>query len=110
MADLPKLVRSVPAAWQTDELTLDLNRLNSNESTSTFSSSMKPSPLEPLDEPVVASPSFTMSPASKVDMLIGSVANSLCAAGGFCAGSSVVVKHELRYPLALRFLHFAHPL
>lgn len=28
-------------------------------------------------------------------MLIGSVATSLCSAGGFCAGSSVVVKHQV---------------
>lgn len=34
-------------------------------------------------------------PASEVDMLIGSVATSLCSAGGFCAGSSVVVKHQV---------------
>ena len=34
-------------------------------------------------------------PASEVDMLIGSVATSLCSAGGFCAGSSIVVKHQV---------------
>lgn len=33
-------------------------------------------------------------PATEVDMLIGSGATTLCAAGGFCAGSSVVVKHQ----------------
>ncbi|KAF9644208.1 serine palmitoyltransferase [Thelephora ganbajun] len=33
-------------------------------------------------------------PASEIDMLIGSVATSLCSAGGFCAGSSAVVKHQ----------------
>jgi len=33
-------------------------------------------------------------PASQVDMLVGSVANSLCSSGGFCAGSEIVVKHQ----------------
>ncbi|KAF9052215.1 serine palmitoyltransferase [Hymenopellis radicata] len=33
-------------------------------------------------------------PASKVDMLIGSVAIGLCAAGGFCAGTQFVVEHQ----------------
>ncbi|KAI5998916.1 serine palmitoyltransferase [Pisolithus orientalis] len=28
-------------------------------------------------------------PASQVDMLVGSVANGLCSAGGFCAGSTI---------------------
>jgi serine palmitoyltransferase len=32
--------------------------------------------------------------ASQVDMLIGSVATSLAAGGGFCAGSHVVVDHQ----------------
>ena len=43
-------------------------------------------------------------------MLIGSVATSLCAAGGFCAGSSVVVKHQVSSPLIPESLPFAHPL
>ncbi|KAF5350560.1 hypothetical protein D9756_008578 [Leucocoprinus leucothites] len=33
-------------------------------------------------------------PASKVDMLIGSVANGLNSCGGFCAGSQIVVNHQ----------------
>ncbi|RXW22768.1 hypothetical protein EST38_g3074 [Candolleomyces aberdarensis] len=33
-------------------------------------------------------------PASKVDMLIGSCAIGLCAGGGFCAGSNIVVDHQ----------------
>ncbi|TFK32397.1 serine palmitoyltransferase [Crucibulum laeve] len=33
-------------------------------------------------------------PASKVDMLLGSVAIGLCSAGGFCAGSQIVVDHQ----------------
>ncbi|EAU83793.1 serine C-palmitoyltransferase [Coprinopsis cinerea okayama7 len=33
-------------------------------------------------------------PASKVDMLLGSAAIGLCAAGGFCAGSQIVVDHQ----------------
>ncbi|KAF7313338.1 Serine palmitoyltransferase [Mycena chlorophos] len=33
-------------------------------------------------------------PAEKVDMIIGSMANGLCAAGGFCAGSKTVVDHQ----------------
>ncbi|ESK92361.1 serine c-palmitoyltransferase [Moniliophthora roreri MCA 2997] len=33
-------------------------------------------------------------PASKIDMLIGSVAIGLCAGGGFCAGSTNVVEHQ----------------
>ncbi|KAH7926924.1 PLP-dependent transferase [Leucogyrophana mollusca] len=33
-------------------------------------------------------------PASQIDMLVGSVANGLCSAGGFCAGSSIVVDHQ----------------
>lgn len=28
-------------------------------------------------------------------MLIGSAATSLCSAGGFCAGSAVVIKHQV---------------
>ncbi|KAI5988412.1 serine palmitoyltransferase subunit I, partial [Pisolithus albus] len=35
-------------------------------------------------------------PASQVDMLIGSVANGLCSAGGFCAGSTIVTEHQVR--------------
>jgi len=33
-------------------------------------------------------------PAAQVDMLVGSVATSLCSSGGFCAGSEIVVKHQ----------------
>lgn len=33
-------------------------------------------------------------PASQVDMLVGSVANGLCSAGGFCAGSTIVTEHQ----------------
>ncbi|KAJ8072793.1 serine palmitoyltransferase component [Marasmius tenuissimus] len=33
-------------------------------------------------------------PASKIDMLVGSVAIGLCAGGGFCAGSHTVVDHQ----------------
>ncbi|KAL9709208.1 serine palmitoyltransferase component [Leucoagaricus gongylophorus] len=33
-------------------------------------------------------------PASKVDILIGSIANGLNSCGGFCAGSHVVVHHQ----------------
>ncbi|KAF7762079.1 hypothetical protein Agabi119p4_8672 [Agaricus bisporus var. burnettii] len=33
-------------------------------------------------------------PASKVDMLVGSVANGLNSCGGFCAGSQIVVNHQ----------------
>jgi len=33
-------------------------------------------------------------PASKVDMLLGSVAIGLCSSGGFCAGSQFVVDHQ----------------
>ncbi|KAH7883087.1 serine palmitoyltransferase [Phlebopus sp. FC_14] len=33
-------------------------------------------------------------PASQIDMLVGSVANGLCSAGGFCAGSSIVTEHQ----------------
>ncbi|KAK0484472.1 serine palmitoyltransferase [Armillaria novae-zelandiae] len=33
-------------------------------------------------------------PASKVDMLVGSVAIGLCAAGGFCAGTQFVTEHQ----------------
>jgi len=33
-------------------------------------------------------------PASQVDMLVGSCANGLASAGGFCAGSHVVVNHQ----------------
>jgi serine palmitoyltransferase len=34
-------------------------------------------------------------PAAQVDMLVGSVATSLCSSGGFCAGSEIVVKHQV---------------
>ncbi|KAH9955402.1 serine palmitoyltransferase [Russula dissimulans] len=33
-------------------------------------------------------------PASQIDILLGSVANGLNAAGGFCAGSHIVVNHQ----------------
>ncbi|KIJ64715.1 hypothetical protein HYDPIDRAFT_111301 [Hydnomerulius pinastri MD-312] len=33
-------------------------------------------------------------PASQIDMLVGSVANGLCSAGGFCAGSTIVTEHQ----------------
>ncbi|KAG6380375.1 serine palmitoyltransferase [Boletus reticuloceps] len=33
-------------------------------------------------------------PAKQIDMLVGSVANGLCSAGGFCAGSSIVTEHQ----------------
>ncbi|KLO06517.1 serine palmitoyltransferase [Schizopora paradoxa] len=33
-------------------------------------------------------------PATDVDMIVGSVANSLASCGGFCAGSKVVVDHQ----------------
>ncbi|KAI5118364.1 hypothetical protein M0805_004336 [Coniferiporia weirii] len=32
--------------------------------------------------------------ATSVDMIVGSMANTLCAAGGFCAASRVVVEHQ----------------
>ena len=34
--------------------------------------------------------------ATEVDMLIGSMANTLNAGGGFCAGSKVVTEHQVR--------------
>ncbi|TFY83161.1 hypothetical protein EWM64_g853 [Hericium alpestre] len=33
-------------------------------------------------------------PATKVDMLVGSVSNTLNSAGGFCAGSKIIVDHQ----------------
>ncbi|KIJ43906.1 hypothetical protein M422DRAFT_30722 [Sphaerobolus stellatus SS14] len=33
-------------------------------------------------------------PATEVDLLVGSLANAFCAAGGFCAGSIHVVNHQ----------------
>ncbi|CAL1710026.1 unnamed protein product [Somion occarium] len=33
-------------------------------------------------------------PADQVDMLVGSVANGLASAGGFCAGTNIVVNHQ----------------
>ncbi|KAI0048661.1 serine palmitoyltransferase [Auriscalpium vulgare] len=33
-------------------------------------------------------------PATEVDMLMGSVANTLNASGGFCAGSSFIINHQ----------------
>ena len=41
-------------------------------------------------------------PASSIDMLVGSLAHSLCCAGGFCAGSHIVVNHQVKlvqYPV-----------
>ncbi|KAL9625121.1 MAG: hypothetical protein Q9160_000850 [Pyrenula sp. 1 TL-2023] len=32
--------------------------------------------------------------ASEVDMIVGSLAGSLCAAGGFCAGSEEIIDHQ----------------
>ncbi len=32
--------------------------------------------------------------AAEVDMIVGSMAGSLCAAGGFCAGSDEIVEHQ----------------
>ncbi|KAI8070492.1 pyridoxal phosphate-dependent transferase [Gongronella butleri] len=37
---------------------------------------------------------FFKIPASDVDMIIGSLANVLCASGGFCAGSREIVDHQ----------------
>ena len=43
-------------------------------------------------------------------MLVGSMANGLCATGGFCAGSSVVVDHQVRllfaYGLPIIYAYF----
>ncbi|OAD66058.1 hypothetical protein PHYBLDRAFT_119509 [Phycomyces blakesleeanus NRRL 1555(-)] len=33
-------------------------------------------------------------PATSVDMIVGSMANALCASGGFCAGNEEVVDHQ----------------
>ncbi|KDQ09539.1 hypothetical protein BOTBODRAFT_137657 [Botryobasidium botryosum FD-172 SS1] len=33
-------------------------------------------------------------PAAQIDILVGSMANGLCSAGGFCAGANVVVDHQ----------------
>jgi serine palmitoyltransferase len=33
-------------------------------------------------------------PAEQIDMIVGSMAHGLCSAGGFCAGSKVMVKHQ----------------
>ncbi|KAL1721764.1 pyridoxal phosphate-dependent transferase [Schizophyllum commune] len=33
-------------------------------------------------------------PASKVDMIVGSVAIGLCSSGGFCAGSKIAIDHQ----------------
>ena len=33
-------------------------------------------------------------PASSVDMIVGSMANSLCSGGGFCAASRIVTEHQ----------------
>lgn len=49
-------------------------------------------------------------PASEVDMLLGSAATSLCSGGGFCAGSSYVVQHQVSFSSILKFLAFAHSL
>lgn len=32
--------------------------------------------------------------AAEVDMIVGSLAGSLCAGGGFCAGSDEIVEHQ----------------
>ncbi len=55
---------------------------------------MKPTPLDPLVGLGAVSPNCTTSPASKVDMLLGSCATGLASAGGFCAGSRTVVDHQ----------------
>ncbi|KAF8752227.1 Serine palmitoyltransferase [Rhizoctonia solani] len=44
-------------------------------------------------------------PATEVDMLVGSIANGLCSAGGFCAGSRVVVDHQRINGTSLAALH-----
>jgi serine palmitoyltransferase len=42
-------------------------------------------------------------PATKVDMLVGSMAIGLCAGGGFCAGSQHVIDHQVSsFPLTAR--------
>jgi hypothetical protein len=46
-------------------------------------------------------PSLYLLQAEKVDMLIGSVAFGLCSAGGFCAGSQIVVDHQVSSPLTV---------
>ena len=39
-------------------------------------------------------PQIELAQATKIDMLIGSVANGLNSSGGFCAGSRTVVDHQ----------------
>lgn len=38
---------------------------------------------------------FLKKQASKVDMLLGSIAIGLCSSGGFCAGSRNVIDHQV---------------
>lgn len=108
MADLPKLVQSIPSTWRAGELTLIVQQIELKRKykyrlilDETFSFGTVGRTGRGLTE-------LYNVPASEVDMLIGSVATSLCAAGGFCAGSSVVVKHQVNSPPVLRFLFFAH--
>lgn len=42
-------------------------------------------------------------PATQVDMIVGSMANALCASGGFCAGSEEIVDHQRLSGLAYCF-------
>lgn len=38
---------------------------------------------------------FYNVPASNIDILIGSLAHSLCAGGAFCAGTTSVTEHQV---------------
>jgi serine palmitoyltransferase len=42
-------------------------------------------------------------PASEIDILVGSVANGLNSAGGFCAGTRPVTEHQVRALLPVPF-------
>ncbi|KAI8987369.1 pyridoxal phosphate-dependent transferase [Mycotypha africana] len=42
-------------------------------------------------------------PAADVDIIVGSLANALCASGGFCAGSEEIVDHQRLSGLAYCF-------
>jgi serine palmitoyltransferase len=42
-------------------------------------------------------------PAADVDFIVGSMANSLCSSGGFCAGSAEIVDHQRLSGLAYCF-------
>lgn len=42
-------------------------------------------------------------PATDVDMIVASMANSLCSSGGFCAGSKQIVEHQRLSGLAYTF-------